>query len=47
MTLFLGRFKFQSQTAANVALTNFDNIITSPVIGYSLYLFAKIGHFIG
>jgi hypothetical protein len=47
MTLYLGRFKHQSQIAANVALTNFDNLLSSPILGYSLYLFGKIGHFIG
>ena len=47
MTLYLGSFKLDNQTAANIAATNFEGVIVSPHIGYSAYAFTVIGHYIG
>lgn len=47
MTLYLGSFKITHQTAAMVAITNFQAISIAPHVGYSLYAMTKIGHYIG
>ena len=47
MTLYLGSFKLDYQTTANVALANFEGVAIAPHLGYSIYALTKIGHFIG
>ena len=47
MTLYLGSFKINDQTAANVAITSLQFIIVAPHHEYSMYAITTISHIIG